>query len=404
MNLLEQEIVKDKKTSSSKKNIVLALLILCIFVLIMLLAMISILKENQPVKESLLVDGLENQIKEGLIITDELGVKSISLELGGELLGYKYYNGEYGKNEEDRNKCYLENNYEVLGFQIDSNKIYKIDLEDNIGKQEIVLSNKVKKDDKGNLYVTIEDFSKAFYVGIDISEDSKQIQIKTCKHIAELQTQTIKADNKYTLIDTQYDNLKAIYHNMFVVSDGTNYGVVNADLETIIGTKYKSIVFNEYTKNFIALSNNKYGILSTDGKVIIEFKYDNLRLLNYDPLLYEVKQNNKYGVLDDKGNMIINAEYDRLGYNSNDENGSVLIIESINNKEDGMVVCKNGKYGVVSIETGETILNCELEKIYTKTLEDNETIKYYVQIKGYEYELEEYIRYVNTTTVNIPNG
>ena len=404
MNLLEQEIIKDKKTSSSKKNIVLALLILCIIALIMLLAMISVLKSNEPLKEVLFVDGVESQIKEGLIITDDLGTKYISLQLGGELLKYKYYNGEYGENEEDKNKCYLQNNYEVIGLQVDSNKIYKIDLEDNIGKQEFTLSNKVKKDTTGSLYVTIEDFSKVFYVGINISEDGKQIQIKTCKHIAELQTENIKTDNKYTLVDSEYNNLKAIYYNLFVVSDGTNYGVVNADLETIIGTKYKSIVFNEYTKNFIALSNNKYGILSTDGKVIIEFKYDNLRLLNYKPLLYEVKQNNKYGVLDDKGNMIINTEYDRLGYNSNDENDSVLIIKNIDNKEDGMVVCKNGKYGVVSIETGETILECELEKIYSRTLEDDETIKYYVQIKGYEYELEEYIRYVNTTTVNIPNG
>ena len=403
MDLLEQEINKDKKTSSSKKNIVLVLLILCIFALIILLAMISVLKGNEPVKESLFVDGTESQIKEGLIITDELGTKYISLQLSGELLGYKYYNGEYGENEEDKTKCYLQNDYEVIGLQNDSNNIYKIDLEDNIGKQEYALSSKVVKDDKGRLYATIDDFSKAFCVEVSISEDGKQTQIKTCKYIADLQTEEIKIDNKYELIDSQYNNLKAIYYNMFVVSDGENYGVVDANLETIIGTKYKNIVFNEYTKNFIALGNNKYGALSTDGKVIIEFKYDNLRLLNYKPLLYEVKQNNKYGVLDDKGKILINAEYDKLGYNSNNESDTLLIIEDINNQEDGIVVCKNGEYGVVSIETGETILECKLEKIYSKTLEDGKITKYYVQIKGYEYELEEYIRYVNTTTVNLTN-
>lgn len=404
MDLLEQEMNKNKSTSSSKKNIVLVLLILCIFILIMLLAMITVLKSNQPIKESLLVDGLESQIKEGLIITDELGTKYISLELGGELFGYKYYNGEYGENEEDKDKCYVQNDYEVIGFEIDTNKIYKIDLEANIGKQEITLNNKVVKDNEGSLYITIEDFSKVFYVGINISEDGKQIQIKTCDYMAELKTEDIKKDNKYTSIDTQYDNLKAIYYGMLVVSDGVNYGVVDGDLKTIIGTKYKSIIFNEYTQNFIALSNNKYGVLSTDGKVIIEFKYDSIRILNYSPLLYEVRENNKYGVLDEKGNMIINTEYDRLGYNSNDEKGSVLIIENINNdREDGMVVYKQGKYGVVSIDTGEVILNCELEKIYIKTSEDDETT-YYVQINGYEYELEEYIKYVNTTIVNIPNS
>ena len=399
MDLLEQEVSKNKGTYSNKKKIVLILLILCIFVLIMLLIMITALKNKQPVKESLLVDGVEKQIKQGLIITDDLGTKYMSLEFGTELIGYKYYNGEYGENEEDKNKCYLQNNYEVIGFEIDTNKIYKIDLDANIGKQEIELENKVIKYGEGSLYITIQDFSKVFYVGINISEDGKQIEIKTCDHMAKLQTENIKADNKYTLIDTQYDNLKAIYHGMLVVSDGANYGVVDSNLKTIIGTKYKSLVFNEYTQNYIALSNNKYGILSTDGKVMIEFEYDSIRILNYSPLLYEVRQNNKYGVLDEKGNVIINTEYDRLGYNSNNENGLVLIIENINNsKEDGMVVCKDGKYGIINIDTGKVILDCELEKIYSKTLNDDQ-VTYYVQIKGYEYQLEEYIKYVNTTTV-----
>ena len=402
MDLLEQEISKSKKTGSSKKNIVLVLLILCIFVLIMLLAMITVLNNNQPIKEALFVNGEESQIKEGLIITDEVGTKYISLQLGGELLGYKYYNGEYGENEEDKNKCYLESNNEIIGFELDANNIYKIDINANIGRQKIELKNKVIKDSVGNLYVSLEEFAKVCNVVYNTSEEGKKIELATCDYIAQLYSESIKSDNKYTSIDNQYNNLKAIYFGMLIVSDGTNYGVVDGDLKTIIGTKYKSIVFNEYTKNFIALSNNKYGALSTDGKVIIEFKYDNLRLLNYKPLLYEVKQNNKYGVLDDKGNMIINTEYDRLGYNSSNEKESVLIIENINNKEDGMVVCQNGKFGVVSIETGETILNCELEKIYGKMLEEDK-VKYYVQVQGYEYELEEYIKYVNTTTVNLPN-
>lgn len=403
MDLLEQEINKNKKTSSSKKNIVLVLLVLCVFALIMLLAMVTVLKGKQPVKESLLVDGLENQIKEGLIITDELGEKYISLELGAELFGYKYYNGEYGKNEEDKDKCYLQNDYEVIEFQIDTNKIYRIDLENNVGRQEYSLKNKVTKNSEGKLYTTFEDFSKACRVIYKVSDDGKQIQFATCEYLANSKTEDIKKDNKYTSIDTEYNNLKAIYYDMLIVSDGKNYGVVDSSLNTIIGTKYKSIVFDEYTQTFIAQSNNKYGVFSTEGKVNIEFKYDSISIISYSPLLYEVKQNNKYGVLDKNGDTVINIEYDKLGYNSNDENGSVLIIQNINNKEDGMVVYKDGKYGIVSIDTGEMMLACELEKIYTKTSDDDK-ITYYVQVKGYEYELAEYIKYVNTIIVNLPNS
>lgn len=399
MNLLDEEMNKSKAKSSSKKNMVLVLLILCIFILIILLAMISVLKGEQPVKEALFVNDVEITLNEGLLITDELGKKYISLQLGAELVGYKYYNGEYGKNEEDKEKCYLENNNEAIGFEINSDKIYKIELDSNIEKQELKLKNKVTKNNEGKLYISVEDFSSSLCILTNITEDGKQIQMRTTDYIAKLKEENIKMNNKYKSIDTQYKNLKTIYYNMFVVSDGTNYGVVDGDLETIIGTKYKNIVFDEYTQNFIGISGNKYGVLSKEGKVIIEFKYDALRILNYSPLLYEVKQNNKYGVLDKDGNMIINSEYDKLGYNSNNENGSVLIIENIKNKEDGMVVCQNGKYGLVSIDTGSVIVKCELEKIYTKTLEDKEIINYYVQIQGYEYELEEYIEYINTVTV-----
>ena len=402
MDLLEQEINKNKKTSSSKKNIVLVLLIICIFALIMLLVMITALKGKEPVKDRLLVNGVENNLEEGLIISDEKGTKYISLEKGAELAGYKYFNGEYGKNEEDKDKCYFQNDYEAIDFQVNTNKIYKIELKTNIGRQEFELANKIIKNSENGLYATLEDFSKACNVGIKISEDGKQIEINTLDYLAQLYKKSLENNDKYKSIDDKYENLKAIYYGMLVVSDGTNYGVVDENLKTIIGTKYKSIVFNDYTKEFIGLSNNKYGILSSEGKVKVEFKYDSINIINYSPLFYEVKQNNKYGVLDKNGDIIIDIEYDKLGYNSNTEDGLLLIIKDIKNKEDGMIVYKDGKYGIVSINTGEMILNCELEKIYTKT-SDNDQKVYYVQVQGNEYELEDYIKYLNTTIVNLTN-
>ena len=129
---------------------------------------LTVLNNNQPIKEALFVNGEESQIKEGLIITDEVGTKYISLQLGGELLGYKYYNGEYGENEEDKNKCYLESNNEIIGFELDANNIYKIDINANIGRQKIELKNKVIKDSVGNLYVSLEEFAKVCNVVYNI--------------------------------------------------------------------------------------------------------------------------------------------------------------------------------------------------------------------------------------------
>ena len=345
-----------------------------------------------------MVNGKEKTKQENLIIADESGNKYISLEKGAELIGHKYFNGEYGKNEEDKSKCYLQNENEAIGFQLDSEKIYKVDLNKDLGQKEMLLNSKVTKSSEGSLYVTLEDFSKALNVVFKISEDGKQIEIQTCDHLAELKKQDIEKDNKYKSIDSEYENLKAIYYGMIIVSDGTNLGVVDSNLKTIIGTKYKTLLFNEYTQCFIGQSNNKYGVLSKEGKVNIEFKYDDISIINYSPLLYKAKQNNKYGVLDANGNAVVNIEYDAIGYDASGENGSVLIISNINDDEDGIVVQKDGEYGVVNIKTGEVILKCELEKIYTKTSEDNKTT-YYIQIKGYEYQLEEYIKYIETTTV-----
>ena len=403
MDILEQEINKNKKQPSNKKKMVLTLLIICIFILVILLALVTVLKGKGTVKKSFFVNGLEVELKDELIIEDEAGTKYISLEEGAELIGSRYFNGEYGKNEEDRNKCYIQNTNEAIGFELDSNKIYKVELSTNIEPQYFEMANNVIKSDNGKLYATIEDFSKACNVAVGISEDGNKIEMNTCDYLYEAYSTSIQEDNKYTSMSDDYNNKKAIYYGMLVVNDGANYGVIDTNKETVIGAKYKKITFNEFTQSFIAMSNNKYGVLSNEGKVKIEFKYDSIRIIKYSPLLYEVKQNNKYGVLNDKGEAIINIEYDSLGYKGNEENGSVLIIEGINSgKDDGMIVYKDGKYGIASIKTGDIILECELEKIYSKTSQDDK-ITYYVQIKGYDYTLEEYIKYVNTTVVNLPN-
>ena len=400
MDLLEKEVAKNNN-NSSKKRIILILLILCVFMLVMLLVMIAALKGKTPVKEALFVNDEEVQIDNKLLITDEQGNKYISIELAGQLIGYKFYNGGYGKNEEDRNKCYLQNNYEVVGFELNKDEIYKINLNEKIESQKFKLTNKLQKSDEGMLYASLNDFSMACNVACEMSQDGKQLKFATCDHLATLYTESIKEEDKYKSVTEDYYNKKAIYYNMIIVSDGVNYGVIDNSLKTIIGAKYKSLLFNEYIQCFIAQSNGKYGILSKEGNVQIKFEYDSIKLLNYDPLLYQVSQNDKYGVLDKDGNKIIDIEYDNIGYNYQNKEQSelLLIVEDINNKnEKGLVVCKDGKYGIINIKTGETILNCELEKIYKKTLEDG-TQNYYIQIKGYEYELEEYVEYINTTTV-----
>ena len=271
MNLLEQELNKNKKPTNNAKKIVLTLLILCIILLIVLLAVIFVLRENKPVKESFIVDGAEITVKEGGILSSDSGTKYISIEYGAELLGYKYFNGEYGKNEEDRNKCYLQNENEVIGFEFDNNKIYKITLKDKMQPQYFDLENNViKKDDK--LYLTLKDFSKSCNVPLETSSDGKKTEFSTCKYLSDKYSTAIAEQKKYKTVDTNYENLKAIYYGMAIVSDGSNYGVINSDLEKIIGAKYNSITINEYTpfenSSYIYLSFLLFLLLSSSAIAI----------------------------------------------------------------------------------------------------------------------------------------
>lgn len=408
MDLLEQEIKNNKSSSSNGKKLILMLLILCIFILVMLLVVIFALSGKQTTEDKLIVDNLQVEVKDGLIMEDEIGSKYISLEYGAELIGYKYFNGEVGNNEENKDKCYLQNENEAIGFELGSSKIYKVDLNSNIENSNYNLTKDViRNNDK--LYAELNDFAKACNLIISISQDEKQIQISTPKYLTEQYNTSLVENDKYKSVSDNYYNMKALYYGMIIVNDGQNYGVISGvisgtikeNMKTIIGARYSDIIFDEYTQDFIAKSNNKYGVISKEGKVDVEFNYDSIRIIQYSPLLYEVKQNNKFGILDETGNIIINIEYDSLGFSSSNEKSLLLIIENIDSdKKTGIIVGKNGKYGIANIKTGELILKCELEKIYSKNSENDKTT-YYVQIQSKEYTLDDYIKYVNTTVVNM---
>ena len=123
---------------------------------------------------------------------------------------------------------------------------------------------------------------------------------------------------------------------MFVVSNESGkLGVVDKDANIIIGHKYQTMQFDEYSQNFIVSNENNYGVISKNGEnTILELKYQDIRIINYSPLLYEVKLNNKMGVLDETGKAIANIVYDRIGTS---ESNSLLIIENIKS------VCGSGK-------------------------------------------------------------
>lgn len=415
MDLLGQEYNNAPKPKSKGKKVVLNLLIVSIILLVVVIALIYLLKGSQPKKASLYVNNESKTVISGLIINDEAsGKKYVSLKDVASLIGYEYQNGEYLQYEESKTKGYLENSNQIIGFELGKNKIYKTVPNTEVEFEYYEIKNPIiQNNDK--LYIALEDFDTTCDAVITYSDEKDQTVICTTDYLADEYEKKVVEQGVYKSVNKDFENQKAIIYNMLIVAkseekdnDNNNkYGVITTSMQQVITPKYKEIKYNEYTGNFIvAASNGKYGVISKDGQeVIVEVKYDSVRIVNYDPLMYEVKLNNKYGIINKEGKVIANTEYDKLGYagDKTKEQNAVLIIKNVYDNKDGIVVCKNNKYGILDIETGREItpVESEITKIYSKT--DNTCKKeYYVELSNQEVLLSKYVEYVNTISVNIP--
>ena len=153
----------------------------------------------------------------------------------------------------------------------------------------------------------------------------------------------------------------------------------------------------------VSNERNQYGIITTDGSIKIALKYDSIKIINHEPLLYEVSQDKKYGIMEEDGQMLTDIEYDRIGYPQELQNkiNYTLIIPDLDGKTGKtVVVCKDGKYGLIYLTNGKTFLECDtLDKLYE--VEELGELKYRVEIDKNVYTLEEYIEYAKRQTMVI---
>lgn len=398
MDLLGQELNNKNKMPTSKK-IVLVSLIVCIVLLVLILVLMFLMSNNQTKPLTLVINGQNIQISNNILISDDNQITYISLKQLSKLIGYEYLRGGYLEYIEDDTKCYLESTNQIIGFEANSNKIYKTSSNSKTDYQYYELKNNIIKNNEV-LYISIEDLNVGCNVVYSFSKQENRITIEAIDNKSKYY-ETQLSEKSMAIASDSFNNGKALSYGMIVVSNNNGkLGVINFDYQTIIGNKYTTMEFDEFSKNFIVSDENRYGVISKEGRVLVELKYEDVEIINYSPLLYKVKQNNKYGMLDENGNVIINTEYDGLGSNNYRNNLDLIIQDIDNNKQDGIIVNKNGKYGIINIKTGETILDCTLDRIYYKTSENNK-ITYYVQVQNSEITLEEYIKYANTTVVNL---
>ena len=395
MDILQQELNNNKPENKSKKK-VLNLLIICGVLLVIAIIGKTIIGA-QPVKKdlSLEINGVDVSIDSDTFITVE-EKRYIALEKICKLINYNYVRGGYLEYAENDNKCYLDSTDQIVGFEADSKKIYKTKANSQTDYINLSLQNSIVKNDS-LLYIALEDLNMALNVVYDYDEDENKISLETGNYIIE-QNEEAFTEKTYTISKNNFKNIQAISYGLFVVT-GPNrkMGVVNYELQEVIGCKYSTIEFDEFAQNFIVSDEGKYGIVSKTGDQVVELNYDHIEIINYSPLLYKVKYNNNYGVIDKSGNAVVNIDYSDIGVNNASSGGRILIIEDAIENDDGIVVYKNGKYGLVNTKTQKEIVECILDKIFY----NKDDKQYYIEINNQQAKLNEYISYIQTVIINL---
>ena len=393
-----------QKTEEPKgKKIVLILLILSIVLAIIIIALMIVLGSQETVGITLYINDQQQELSDTLIIQDEQGNQYIELENLSDILGYQFDNSEYQTYGVDTTKCYIRNENLISGFELDSNIVYKYEIGTNLDYQYYDLNHNIIMYN-GKLYIAIADLVEALNLYCTTDENNV-IRISSAEHLSNSYQQQLQ-ERGYTL-STDQNNQKALAYGWLIVSKDGVWSVLNTSFEEIIGAKFASIYFDEVNLNYIVSnSNGKYGIIDNTGVIEQPLKYDGLEPLNYENMLYKVKNNSQYGIMKSDGTMLTQIIYDEIGYPAEPQSNilyTLIIPELENETEKTIVVKQNEKYGLIYLETGETFLPCDhLDKLYS--VNELGEVEYKVEVQEQTLDLLQYLELRNLITVDLNQG
>lgn len=187
MKLYDEEELRMKNEKSKRlKNIILVSIICTVVLIVLLMGGIYYLIYN-PNKITIIYNGKENETIENMIITknDENGNEVVYFPIRkiSSIFGYNSGDGDYGRNVEGTDNCFVESENEVAIFTVNSNIIYRIDKNtqkendgNNYKYEEIKLQRFIIKNED-MLYVDLEGLKEAFNLYIKTNSKMKKINI-----------------------------------------------------------------------------------------------------------------------------------------------------------------------------------------------------------------------------------
>lgn len=434
----------NKKNSKTTKIIIAVIIVL----LVVIFAIVGLMLYLKSSTTKFYVDGVSTPINENYFQTTEDGKIYISIIDIAQLMGINYYKGEYEKISEDTSAGYVAFSDEVVTFEANSNKIYKINIADSEETYSYMYLDEDIKYSNKKLYTTPDGIQKILNISFKNGEKSKEIY--SMEYMNTYYTEVISKYG-YKKISEEFTNQKAMKNDILVVEreDGKK-GVIRSDGTEIVGPKYTEITYLENTGDYLVSNGNKFGIINSQGKSKINLEYDEIKILDEDLGLYVVKQNEKYGVVNQSGNVIVYIENDELGIDTSlfkdaniknkyllfencipvkrdekwgiyNKNGKLLlpieydsigcVVGTATTKSAGNVVTiddyeaivigKDKYYGIIN-STGTTLIPVALDTVYSITTSGKTTYKIEGVQNGnaYSYDLEKYFDAMNIKKVN----
>ncbi len=371
MDLLEENPVREKKTLKVK----LWLIVVIVLIILLIIAAVCIWLYSQKIMKDAFkvkIDGVYSQkasqqdnlfiIQNNKVYTSISGICSY--------IGYMYYPGGYKQYSEDRTKCYVTNQKEIVTFSSGLNEIVKyptIDANSEPQSFEIEEAAITRGD---NLFIGEDGLKKAFNVLISYNIEENSLEIATLPNIVNYYESSIKGIclEKSNFEDfIKFNNEKALLKNLAIVRDEKTklYGVSsinNGALSPIITARYTKIQYMEGSGDFIVTTeDNKVGIIGSDGITKVKPDFDRIQEIDKNIGLYLVTNGGNQGVINRNGKIIVPQDYDRIGlepnsYDDKNVTNRYILYGSC------IPVQLNNKWGFIDID-GNKVIPVEYDKV-----------------------------------------
>ena len=141
MRLLDEEEIQRNRLKNQKKKKSLIIIIILLSILSALIMAFIVYREYNPNKITTYINDQEIKNFDSILDLepDENGKTQIYVPIKdvAEYFGYKSYNGDYTKKSEEQDKCYvIKEDSEVAMYTAKSNKMYKLNLQNNNNNYE----------------------------------------------------------------------------------------------------------------------------------------------------------------------------------------------------------------------------------------------------------------------------